>query len=91
MVSQTLGSTLGLGQGFRGIAKVPGKAGRPRLDVTPGFQERLCLVAKSRAANQISQRQAAKQLGVSVRSFKRYYGLTPSGPPLPQEIPSPPR
>ena len=30
-------------------------------------------VAKLRAAGQISQRQAAKQLGISVRSFKRYF------------------
>ena len=50
-----------------------GKRGRPRLDANPELASRLYLVAKIRAANQISQRQAAKQLGISVRSFKRYY------------------
>ena len=53
--------------------KMPEKRGRPRLEDREGFPTQFTLVAKLRAANQISQRQAAKQLGISVRSFKRYY------------------
>ena len=50
-----------------------GKRGRPRLYAAGVPPTQFILVAKLRAANQISQRQAAKQLGISVRSFKRYY------------------
>ena len=50
-----------------------GKRGRPRLYATGELPTQFILVAKLRAANQISQRQAAKQLEISVRSFKRYY------------------
>ena len=38
-----------------------------------GFLAQFTPVAKLRAAKQISQRQAARQLGISVRSFKRYF------------------
>ena len=48
------------------------KGGRPRLDSNPDFLSRFATVLPRVRAKEISQGQAAKELGISVRSFKRY-------------------
>lgn len=48
------------------------KPGRPRLDDCPGFQEGFATILPRLLAGAISQGQAARELGISVRSLKRY-------------------
>jgi hypothetical protein len=48
------------------------KPGRPRLDDNPGFRERFATILPRLIAGEISQGQAARELGISVRSLKRY-------------------
>ena len=48
------------------------KGGRPRLDHTPGFREAFATVLPRLRRREISQGQAAAELGISVRSLKRY-------------------
>jgi predicted ArsR family transcriptional regulator len=48
------------------------KSGRPRLDDSPGFRERFATILPRLIAGEISQGQAARELGISVRSLKRY-------------------
>ena len=48
------------------------KTGRPRLDDSPGFRKRFATVLPHLLAREISQGQAARELGISVRSLKRY-------------------
>ena len=48
------------------------KTGRPRLEDTPGFKERFAIVLPHLIGKEISQGQAARDLGISVRSLKRY-------------------
>jgi hypothetical protein len=59
------------------------KTGRPRLDHTPGFYTRFAAILPRLQAKEISQRQAAEELGISVRSLMRYAAQTgaetPSG------------
>ena len=51
---------------------MPVKTGRPRLDHSPDFIRRFAAVLPRLRANEISQGQAARELGISVRSLKRY-------------------
>ncbi len=48
------------------------KTGRPRLDDSPGFRERFAALLPHLLAKEMSQGQAARELGISVRSLKRY-------------------
>ena len=48
------------------------KTGRPRLDDSPGFRERLATILPRLIGKEISQGQAARELDISVRSLKRY-------------------
>ena len=48
------------------------KPGRPRLDDSPAFREDFATILPRIIAKEISQGQAARELGVSVRSLKRY-------------------
>ena len=48
------------------------KGGRPRLDSDPAFIHRFATVLPRVLAKEISQGQAARELDISVRSFKRY-------------------
>ena len=48
------------------------KNGRPRLDDSPGFKEGFAIVLPRLIGGEISQGQAARELGISVRSLKRY-------------------
>jgi predicted transcriptional regulator len=48
------------------------KPGRPRLDDSPGFKENFATILPRLIAKEISQGQAARELGISVRSLKRY-------------------
>ncbi len=48
------------------------KTGRPRLDDSPGFKEAFAIVLPRLVGGEISQGQAARELGISVRSLKRY-------------------
>ena len=48
------------------------KVGRPRLDDSPAFREGLATVLPRLNGKEISQGQAARDLGISVRSLKRY-------------------
>ena len=48
------------------------KTGRPRLDDSPGFKEACAIVLPRLIGKEISQGQAARELGISVRSLKRY-------------------
>jgi hypothetical protein len=52
------------------------KQGRPRLDDSPGFWEGYASILPRLIAKDISQGQAARQLGISVRSLKRYVQQT---------------
>ena len=65
------------------------KPGRPRLDIHLDFYERFATVLPRLNRGEISQGQAARELEISVRSFKRYsesirasseYPTTPLGP-----------
>ena len=48
------------------------KPGRPRLDADPEFVQHFATVLPRLRASEISQGQAARELGISVRSLKRY-------------------
>ena len=48
------------------------KTGRPRLDDSPGFKERFATILPRLIGREISQGQAAREMGISVRSLKRY-------------------
>jgi predicted transcriptional regulator len=48
------------------------KTGRPRLDDSPTFREGFATILPRLIAKEISQGQAARELGISVRSLKRY-------------------
>jgi len=48
------------------------KPGRPRLEDQEGFKEGFAIVLPRLVAKEISQGAAARELGVSVRSLKRY-------------------
>ena len=48
------------------------KTGRPRLDDSPGFKEAFATILPRLNGGEISQGQAARELGISVRSLKRY-------------------
>ena len=48
------------------------KTGRPRLDDTPGFKEAFATVLPRLIGGAISQGQAAREMGISVRALKRY-------------------
>ncbi len=48
------------------------KTGRPRLDDSPGFKEAFATILPRLIGGGISQGQAARELGISVRSLKRY-------------------
>ena len=48
------------------------KTGRPRLDDSPGFKEAFATILPRLIGREISQGQAARDLGISVRSLKRY-------------------
>jgi hypothetical protein len=47
------------------------KPGRPRLD-RPAFREAFAIILPRLNAKEISQGRAARELGISVRSLKRY-------------------
>lgn len=46
--------------------------GRPRLESRPGFQEDFCRLLRRVQAGEISAVEASKDMGISLRSFKRY-------------------
>jgi hypothetical protein len=48
------------------------KGGRPRLDSNPDFLRRFATVLPRWRAKEIGQGEAARELGISVRSFRRY-------------------
>ena len=48
------------------------KTGRPRLEDSPGFKEAFATILPRLLGEEISQGQAARELGISVRSLKRY-------------------
>ena len=48
------------------------KTGRPRLEDTPGFKEAFATILPPLLGKEMSQGQAARELGISVRSLKRY-------------------
>ena len=48
------------------------KGGRPRRDLRQGFHHRFATVLPQLLAGEISQSQAARRLGISIRSLKRY-------------------
>ena len=48
------------------------RGGRPRLDDSPEFHKSFATILPRLLARVISQRQAAEELGISVRSCKRY-------------------
>ncbi len=48
------------------------KTGRPRLDDSPEFKEAFAALLPRLIGKEISQGQAARDLGISVRSLKRY-------------------
>ena len=54
---------------------MPVKPGRPRLDHRPDFNDRFATILPRLRAKGISQGQAARELGISVRSLKRYLVL----------------
>ena len=51
------------------------KTGRPRLDDNPGFKEAFATVLPRLLGREISQGQAASEMGISVRSLKRYVAV----------------
>ena len=48
------------------------KPGRPRLDHQEGFSESFATILPRLRRGEISQGKAARELGISVRSLKRY-------------------
>jgi hypothetical protein len=48
------------------------KPGRPRIDHAPDFLRGFAAILPRLRAGEISQQQAARELGISVRSLKRY-------------------
>jgi len=48
------------------------QTGRPRLDSKDGFREAFATLLPRLRAGAISQGEAARELGISVRSLKRY-------------------
>ena len=48
------------------------RSGRPRLDHRPGFAESFAAILPRLQAMEISQREAAEELGISPRSLMRY-------------------
>jgi hypothetical protein len=48
------------------------KPGRPRLDNRQSFWEHFATILPRLIAKEISQGKAARELGISVRSLKRY-------------------
>ena len=48
------------------------KTGRPRLDDSLGFRVAFATILPRLLGGEISQGQAARELGISVRSLKRY-------------------
>lgn len=48
------------------------KVGRPGLATSPGFKQRFATILPRVLAKEISQGRAARELGISVRSLKRY-------------------
>ncbi len=48
------------------------KTGRPRLDDSPQFKKAFATILPRLIGGEISQGQAARELGISVRSLKRY-------------------
>ena len=48
------------------------KTGRPRVSDRLGWAGRFAIVLPQLQAEEISQAQAARELGISVRSLKRY-------------------
>ena len=48
------------------------KPGRPRLEHIPGFSEGFASILPRILGGDISQGKAARELGISVRSLKRY-------------------
>jgi len=48
------------------------KSGRPRLETREGFKEAFATLLPYLRAGDVSQGEAARQLGISVRSLKRY-------------------
>ncbi len=55
------------------------KGGRPRLDHSEDFREAFATVLPHLRAGDISQGKAARELGISVRSLKRYVVRASSG------------
>ena len=51
---------------------MPVQTGRPRLDGREGFKEAFATLLPRLRAREISQGGAERELGVSVRSMKRY-------------------
>jgi len=51
---------------------MPVQTGRPRLDTREGFKEAFATLLPYLRAGDVSQGEAARELGVSVRSLKRY-------------------
>lgn len=51
---------------------MPVKTGRPRLDTKEGFKEAFATLLPHLRVGDISQGEAARELGMSVRSLKRY-------------------
>ena len=54
------------------VPRVASTGGRPRLDSDPDFIRRFAGVLPALRRREISQGQAAAELGISVRSLKRY-------------------
>jgi len=55
------------------------QTGRPRLDHSEDFRRAFATVLPHLRAGDISQGKAAKELGISVRSLKRYVARASSG------------
>ena len=53
--------------------------GRPRLDSRDGFMKAFCRILPRVERDEITPSKAASQLGISVRSFKRYSEKISSG------------
>ena len=60
------------------------KPGRPRLDADPEFVQHFATVLPRLRAGEISQSQAARKLGISIRSLKRYAIQAEVSPPFPK-------
>ena len=71
------------------VSRTGAKGGRPRVDDRPGFYEDFCRVLPRLRAKEISQREAARRLGISVRSLKRYAERLESTATRVPHLPSP--